>query len=139
MISVSRLGQRIKTEVIREHWGEILRLVASLKAGTVAPSAMLRNLAAYRRQNKLDLALQEFGRMERTLFTSACPAIFSGIAPQQPAMARLSPEARNCCASAPRSAIRPCLKVQAPAAQFRSRQNCSVNLIVLGPFGLSVV
>ena len=68
MISVSRLGQRIKTEVIREHWGEILRLVASLKAGTVAPSAMLRNLAAYRRQNKLDLALQEFGRIEHALF-----------------------------------------------------------------------
>ena len=62
------LGQRIKTEVIREHWGEILRLVASLKAGTVAPSAMLRKLAAYRRQNQLDLALQELGRIERTLF-----------------------------------------------------------------------
>ena len=27
-------------------------------------------------------------------------------------MTRFSPEARNCCASAPRSAIRPCLKVQ---------------------------
>ena len=62
------LGQRIKTEVIREHWGEILRLVTSLKAGTVAPSAMLRKLAAYRRQNQLDLALQELGRIERTLF-----------------------------------------------------------------------
>ena len=62
------LGQRIKTEVIREHWAEILRLVASLKAGTVAPSAMLRKLAAYRRQNQLDLALQELGRIERTLF-----------------------------------------------------------------------
>jgi TnpA family transposase len=62
------LGQRIKTEIIREYWGEILRLVASLKAGTVAPSAMLRKLAAYRRQNQLDLALQELGRMERTLF-----------------------------------------------------------------------
>jgi hypothetical protein len=62
------LGQRIKTEVIREHWGEILRLVASLKAGTVAPSAMLRKLAAYDRQNQLDLALQELGRIERTLF-----------------------------------------------------------------------
>jgi TnpA family transposase len=62
------LGQRIKTEVIREHWGEIVRLVTSLKAGTVAPSAMLRKLAAYRRQNQLDLALQELGRVERTLF-----------------------------------------------------------------------
>ena len=41
------LGQRIKTELIREHWSETIRLVASLKTGTVAPSAMLRKLAAY--------------------------------------------------------------------------------------------
>ena len=40
---------------------------ASLKAGIVAPSVMLRKLAAYRRQNQLDLALQELGRIERTL------------------------------------------------------------------------
>jgi len=53
------LGQRIKTEVIREHWNEAIRLVASLKAGTVVPSAMLRKLAAYRRHKQLDLALQE--------------------------------------------------------------------------------
>ena len=32
------------------------------------PSAMLRRLAAYQRQNQLDLALQELGRIERTLF-----------------------------------------------------------------------
>jgi len=62
------LGQRIKTELIREHWSETIRLAASLKAGIVAPSAMLRKLAAYRRQNQLDLALQELGRIERTLF-----------------------------------------------------------------------
>jgi len=62
------LGRRIKVEVIREHWDEVVRLVASLKAGTVAPSAMLKKLAAYERQNQLDLALQELGRIERTLF-----------------------------------------------------------------------
>jgi TnpA family transposase len=62
------LGRRVRTDVIREHWGEVLRLVASLKAGTVLPSAMLQKLAAYRRQNQLDLALQELGRIERTLF-----------------------------------------------------------------------
>jgi TnpA family transposase len=62
------LGRRIKAGVIREHWNEILRLVASLKAGFVAPSTMLKKLAAYRRQNQLDLALQELGRIERTLF-----------------------------------------------------------------------
>ena len=62
------IGRRVKADVIREHWGEILRLVPSLQAGTVLPSAMLRRLAAYRRQNQLDLALQELGRVERTLF-----------------------------------------------------------------------
>ena len=62
------LGRRIRTEVIREHWDEIMRLVASLRAGTVLPSAMLKRLAAYQRQNQLDLALQELGRIERTLF-----------------------------------------------------------------------
>jgi TnpA family transposase len=62
------LGARVKVDVIREHWDEIVRLVASLKAGTVLPSAMLRKLAAYERQNQLDLALREIGRVERTLF-----------------------------------------------------------------------
>ena len=41
---------------------------ASLKSGTVLPSTMLRKLAAYERQNQLDLALREIGRVERTLF-----------------------------------------------------------------------
>ena len=49
--------------------GEILRLVASPQAGTVLPWAMLKRLAAFQRQNQLDLALQESGRIERTLFT----------------------------------------------------------------------
>ncbi|CBS91122.1 Tn3-like element ISAli20 family transposase [Azospirillum lipoferum] len=62
------LGRRVKVDVIREHWNDVVRLVASLKAGTVAPSTMLKKLAAYERQNQLDLALQELGRIERTLF-----------------------------------------------------------------------
>ena len=62
------MGARVKVDVIREHWDEIVRLVTSLKAGTVLPSAMLRKLAAYERQNQLDLALREIGRVERTLF-----------------------------------------------------------------------
>jgi len=64
----SIMGKRVKIDVIREHWNDVVRLIASLKAGTVLPSAMLRKLAAYERQNQLDLALQEIGRVERTLF-----------------------------------------------------------------------
>lgn len=62
------LGRRIRADVIREHWGDVVRLVASLKAGHVAPSVMLRKLAAYERQNQVDVALQEIGKIERTLF-----------------------------------------------------------------------
>jgi TnpA family transposase len=59
----------IDPRVIADNWDEILRLAASIKAGTVAPSAILRRLAAYPRQNALAKALREIGRLERTLFT----------------------------------------------------------------------
>lgn len=62
------LGKGVRTDIIREHWDDVLRLVASLKLGHVAPSTMLRKLAAYERQNQLDVALQEIGKIERTLF-----------------------------------------------------------------------
>lgn len=62
------MGRKVRADVIKEHWGEIPRLVASLKAGHAAPSAMLRKLAAYERQDQLAVALQEVGKIERTLF-----------------------------------------------------------------------
>lgn len=62
------LGKRIRTDIIREQWGDILRLVGSIKTGHVAPSTMLRKLGAYERQNQLDVALQEIGKIERTVF-----------------------------------------------------------------------
>ena len=62
------LGKRVRADVIREHWSDILRLVASVHSGHVAPSTVLKKLAAYERQNQLHLALQEVGKLERTLF-----------------------------------------------------------------------
>ena len=47
---------------------EYLRLVTSIKQGTVTASLMLRKLASYPRQNGLALALREIGRIERTIF-----------------------------------------------------------------------
>src|SRR5271165_7317874 len=58
----------IRTDVIRDHWHEIIRLAASVKAGTVPPSVILKKLGAFPRQNQLDFALSELGRLERTLF-----------------------------------------------------------------------
>jgi hypothetical protein len=43
------IGRRIKIDVIREHWAEVVRLVASLDADIVAPSTTLKKLAAYPR------------------------------------------------------------------------------------------
>jgi TnpA family transposase len=63
------IGGSIDFRIIAENWDEILRFAASIKAGTVAPSAILRRLAAYPRQNALAKALKEIGRLERTLFT----------------------------------------------------------------------
>lgn len=63
------MGRTIKTAAIEADWDDIVRIVASVKEGAVAPSVILRKLAAYKRQNKLDFALSELGRIERTLFT----------------------------------------------------------------------
>ena len=63
------IGRPINTTIIHECWDEVVRLAASLKAKTVPPSVMLKKLSAYKRQNRLDFALQEIGRIERALFT----------------------------------------------------------------------
>ncbi|MBP8062250.1 MAG: Tn3 family transposase [Brevundimonas sp.] len=63
------IGRPINTGIIHECWDEVVRLTASLKAKTVPPSVMLKKLSAYKRQNRLDFALQELGRIERALFT----------------------------------------------------------------------
>jgi len=60
---------KLNTKLIVAQWPEIVRLVTSIKHGTVTASLMLRKLASYPRQNSLALALREMGRIERTLFT----------------------------------------------------------------------
>lgn len=62
------MGKPINEEAILETWGDVLRLAASIRSDAVRPSDMLRKLGAYRRQNRLHLALGEIGRIERTLF-----------------------------------------------------------------------
>jgi TnpA family transposase len=62
------IGGTLNVKQIRAHWDEILRLITSIKQGTVTASLMLRKLGSYPRQNGLALALRELGRIERTLF-----------------------------------------------------------------------
>ena len=63
------LGERLDPDLIRGQWSELRRLAASLRAGTVSASLILRRLGAYPRQNALAAGLREVGRVTRTLFT----------------------------------------------------------------------
>lgn len=62
------IAGKIRQELIVRNWPDILRLAASAAGGIIAPSQLLRKLAAYSPQNHLALALREVGRVERTLF-----------------------------------------------------------------------
>ena len=63
------IGGTIDFRIIGDNWDETLRLAASIRTGTVAPSALMKRLAAYPKQNALARTIREIGRLERTLFT----------------------------------------------------------------------
>jgi TnpA family transposase len=65
----SLIGGRINVKDILQNWDEILRLISSIRLGTVSATMILGKLANYPRQNGLAKALREIGRIERTLFT----------------------------------------------------------------------
>jgi TnpA family transposase len=62
------IGGQPDEKLIMAQWGDVLRLTASVRTGTVSASLLLKRLGAYPRQNGLALALREIGRIERTLF-----------------------------------------------------------------------
>jgi TnpA family transposase len=62
------IGARINKALIARNWPDILRIAASIAAGAVAPSQILKKLASSPRQNELASALREVGRVERSLF-----------------------------------------------------------------------
>lgn len=62
------VGGKARDALIVSNWPDLFRCAATMSAGQVAPSRILRKLAAYPRQNDLAAALREVGRIERTLF-----------------------------------------------------------------------
>ena len=62
------VGGKVNVELIKRNWADILRVAATMAAGTMRPSQILRKLAAYPRQNEMAAALREVGRIERSLF-----------------------------------------------------------------------
>jgi TnpA family transposase len=63
------IGGMIDPAEIVGQWHELMRLKASIEAGAVLPSVILRKLAAAGPGNALSRALRMLGRIERTLFT----------------------------------------------------------------------
>ena len=62
------VGGKAREALIVSNWPDLFRCAATMSAGQVPPSRILRKLAAYPRQNDLAAALREVGRIERTLF-----------------------------------------------------------------------
>ncbi|MBM4259000.1 MAG: Tn3 family transposase [Deltaproteobacteria bacterium] len=61
------LTGRINRQQILEWWDAMLRVAGSLKLGHVTASLLVQKLQAYPQKNALALALQEYGRLVRTL------------------------------------------------------------------------
>jgi len=62
------IGGKVREKLIIENWPDILSAVATMAAGVMPPSQLLRKFASDPRQHELALALREIGRIERTLF-----------------------------------------------------------------------
>ena len=62
------IGGKIRERLIVDNWPDILRAVATMAAGVMPPSQLLKKFASYPRQHELALALREIGGVERTLF-----------------------------------------------------------------------
>ena len=63
------IGDAVETAAITSQWTELIRFKASIEAGAVIPSVILRKLSAAGASNALSRALRAVGRIERTLFT----------------------------------------------------------------------
>ena len=61
------LSHRINRPRILDWWDEMLRVAGSIKLGWVTASLLVQKLQAYPQQNALARALQEYGRLARTL------------------------------------------------------------------------
>jgi hypothetical protein len=60
------LKKVLREDLIVRHWDDMNRLAASLKDGLVRPSLVVSKLAAMKRQNPLQQAIQELGRLGKT-------------------------------------------------------------------------
>jgi len=62
------LKKDIRANLIMEHWDDLNRIAASLKDGHIRPSILVSKLQSMQQQNPLQQALQELGRVAKTLY-----------------------------------------------------------------------
>ena len=61
-------ANKINTRLVAEHWDDLLRLAGSLKLGVVQAAGLTRALQTNDRPTRLARALQELGRLVKTLY-----------------------------------------------------------------------
>lgn len=64
----TRLNGKINIKLIEENYDEIKRILYSIQTGEVTCSLILSKLGSYARKNKVAIALQELGRIEKSIF-----------------------------------------------------------------------
>ncbi|MFI1461941.1 Tn3 family transposase [Nocardia carnea] len=64
------MTRKLNTELIAEHWDDLLRLAGSLKFGHATASLLVGKLSASGRQNALAAALKEYGALRRTIYAA---------------------------------------------------------------------
>jgi TnpA family transposase len=64
------LTRKLNTDVIAEHWDDLLRLAGSLKFGPATASLLVGKLSASGGQNALAAALKEYGALRRTVYAA---------------------------------------------------------------------
>ncbi|WP_057460922.1 Tn3 family transposase [Pseudovibrio sp. POLY-S9] len=62
------IGGKVREQTFIDNWGDVLRCTATMRAGKVPPSQILKRLSARPRKNDLAIAMREIGQIERTLF-----------------------------------------------------------------------
>ncbi len=66
------LAGPINQELILRRWDDLLRVTGSLKLGWVTASLLIGKLQSYRRQNGLLRAMQEYGRLVKSIHLVRC-------------------------------------------------------------------
>jgi TnpA family transposase len=64
-------SHKVRTGIIAEHWDDLLRLAGSLKLGLVQAGGLMRTLQTNDRPTRLARALEELGRIIKTLYLLA--------------------------------------------------------------------